>query len=106
MRTLRSNGENVARVFVRLEIPASPPGPAMQIERVQIVDPRHTATMPGGPPSSRPEPRNPEQMVFPAPKPPGVDLPDALPATKAQRVLLDPELIAQWRAEAKLKESA
>ncbi len=106
VKMLRSNGENVARVYAKVELRASPPEPVLATERVQIVDPRNTSTLPGGPPSSRAAPRNPEQKVFPAPKPPGIELPDALPATKAQRVLLDPELVAQWRAEARMKESA
>jgi hypothetical protein len=101
---LWSNGKNEARAYAQAEVRRSPHAPAMESERVQIVDPRHTSTMPMGPPCLG-SPRNPDQKVWALPQPAGVELPDRRPATKAQRVFLDPELVAQWRAEANMKET-
>ena len=103
---LRSNGENDARAYAVVELRPSRFEAAGEIERVRIVDPRHTSTVRRGAPGTGSEPRNPAQMAWRPPKPPGIELPDALPATKAQRVLIDPELLAEWRAEARMKESA
>jgi hypothetical protein len=104
MQVLRSNGENEARAYVEVEVPPSPPAPAVEIDRVRIVDPRDTVTVRRGAPRSTPP--NPQQRVWPPQAPPAVDLPDALPATKAQRVILDPALVARWRAQAARKENA
>ncbi len=100
---LRSNGQNEAHAYAMLDVPPSRPEPPVDLERVHLRDPRRVPTAPIG--AVLTGPRNPEQRVWPAPAPPGVDLPDALPATKAQRVLIDPDLIAQWRAEAKMEQS-
>jgi hypothetical protein len=99
MRILRSNGENEARAYAKVELRPSPPAPPVDLERVQIVDPRDTVTVRRAAPRSGP--RDPEQRVWPPPPPPAIDLPDALPATKAQRVILDPALVARWRAARK-----
>jgi hypothetical protein len=104
VQVLRSNGENEARAYAKVEVRPSAQEPEVEVARVRIVDPRHTSTVTRG--ARRAGPRNPQQDVWPARKPPGVDLPDGRPATKAQRVMIDPELVAQWRAEAKMKESA
>jgi len=106
VKMLSSNGEKEARAYAKAEVPPSPPEPVMENERVQIVDPRHTVTLPSPLPRLGRAPRNPEQKAWPIPRPAGIELPDGRPATKAQRVFLDPELVAQWRAEAKLKVSA
>lgn len=103
---LWSNGQNEARAYASAEVRRSHPAPVMESERVQIVDPRHTLTLPSGPPCFGSAPRNPDQKVWALPRPAGIELPDRRPATKAQRVVLDPELVAQWRAEASMKESA
>jgi hypothetical protein len=103
---LESNGQNEARAYAVMEVPPPRVVPPVDAERVQIGDPRQVVTAPSG--TRRPGlgPRNAEQASWPLLGPPGVDLPDALPATKAQRVLLDPELVARWRVEAKMKEGA
>jgi len=103
---LSSNGENEARAYTTADVPRSHPEPITETERVQIVDPRHTLTVPSGVPCAGSAPRNPNQKVWALPKPAGIELPDQRPATKAQRVFLDPALVAQWRAEARMKESA
>lgn len=99
---LGSNGQKEARVYTVMPLPSSPPAPAVEIERVRLLDPRQTSTVVSGTSAST-GPRNPEQRLAQQVAP-GVDLPDGLPATKAQRVLLDPELVAQWRAEAASRE--
>src|SRR5262249_18221798 len=98
-------GQNEARAYAVMEVPPPRPEPRAEADRVRLADPRRVATAPNGTRRPGPGPRNPDQDAWPLPPPPGADLPDALPATKAQRVLLDPDLVARWRAEAKLKES-
>ena len=73
-------------------------------ERVQVADPRQTATAPLRAARGRRPAQPPAEGVAPAETtPPAVELPDGLPATKAQRVVLDPELVARWQAEAAAK---
>jgi hypothetical protein len=98
---LESNGKNEARAYAVVALQPAHPEPAAELERVQIVDPRLAATVVTGTVPAGSGPRNPEQKLPSPAKPPEVDLPDALPATKAQRVLIDPEVVARWRAEAK-----
>jgi hypothetical protein len=84
-------------------VPPSEPGPVPDEERVVIVDPRRAPTLP----SDRRKgagARAPDQMRRPEPSN-GIELPDARPLMKTQRVWIDPELIAQWRAEAELTAS-
>jgi hypothetical protein len=103
VHVLESNGQNEARAYAVVVVPPAHPEPEEDLERVQIVDPRHATTaVTGGAPAGS-GPRNPEQRSPSPAKPPEIDLPDALPATKAQRVLIDPEVVARWRAEAKEK---
>jgi hypothetical protein len=106
VKMLCSNGKSEARAYATAGVRLSTPAPEVEIERVQIVNPRHTLTMPSGVPCGGSAPRNPEQKVLALPRHPGIELPDRRPATKAQRVFIDPELAAQWRAEAMLKETA
>jgi hypothetical protein len=106
VKVLRSNGENEVRAYAVVDLWPSHVEGAAEIERVLISDPRHTSTVRCGVGGTGSGPRNPAQMAWRLPKPPRIELPDALPATKAQRVLIDPELIAEWRAEARMKESA
>jgi hypothetical protein len=102
---LTSDGEPEARAYAEASVPRTQPPPPMPEARVQLVDPHETETLAGSPASSGP--RNPEQMIFPAPKPPGVELPDGRPIMKTQRIIIDPELLAQWdREEAERKEAA
>jgi hypothetical protein len=95
-----SNGQSEARAYLVVDVPPPGPEPALALERVQILDPRQTSTLVNGAVRAGSGPRNPEQRDVSLPKPPGVELPDGLPATKAQRIFLDPEVVARWRAEA------
>ncbi len=102
---VHSNGKNEARAYAVVAVRASRPEPTIEVERVQIVDPRHTSTVQLSTSPAGAGPRNLEQTAWPTPEPPAIDLPDRLPPTKAQRVFLDPALVARWRAEAAAKES-
>ena len=95
--SLRSDGALNARGYAMASVRPSQPSPVPDAERVVFVDPRRTATTRA---SQRPDagPRAPEQLRRPEPSP-GIELPDERPLTKAQRVWIDPELIAQWQAE-------
>lgn len=94
---LRSNGENEARAYARITVPATRGAPLIESERVVLTDPRRTETVSGSPKSSGP--RNAEQKVWPAPKAPGIELPDGRPLMKAQRIWIDPELLVEWELE-------
>jgi hypothetical protein len=78
-------------------VPRTQPPPPIPEARVLIVDPHETETLTGPPSSSGP--RNLEHVVLLAPKPPGVELPDGRPIMKAQRIIIDPELLMQWERE-------
>jgi hypothetical protein len=71
--------------------------PETHAARVVIVDPRWTETR--AEPMVRSQPRNPDQKIWPPPAP-GIELPDRRPLTKAQRIWIDPDLLAQWNQEA------
>jgi hypothetical protein len=101
---LRSDGGASARAYVEFPVPASAPEPALETARVVLADPTR-APAPPGPPRG-PGPRNPDQAAPPAPRPPGVELPDGLPLMKAQRIWIDPELIEQWEEEARRNQGA
>jgi hypothetical protein len=105
VNVLESHGRNEARAYAVLDVPPPRPEPPVVAERVLVVEPRATATLRRGARAAS-GPRNAEQKVWPLPPPPAVDLPDGLPADKAQRVHLDPESVARWKAEAKAKEQA
>jgi|HubBroStandDraft_4_1064222.scaffolds.fasta_scaffold62885_2 hypothetical protein len=99
----RSNGESSLRAYVACAVPrfAAPP---VEVEaRVVIADPRLTATAKRGPATSGP--RNAEESVWPRPKTPGVQMPDARPLNKAQRFIIDPDLMVQWEEEARRKQA-
>jgi len=103
MTTHRSNGEDTLAVYVA---PHAPPAPARAArarddddgERVAISDPRSTATVELRALPLRPGPRNPDQRTL-RPRGPRVELPDRRPLTRAQIVIIPPELIARWRGE-------
>jgi len=100
MITLRSNGEAALAVYVAPHV--APPTPAPGVvddgERIALADPRSTATVELRALSLRAGPRNPEQRTLPSSEP-HVELPDGRPLTRAQRVMIPPELIARWRRE-------
>jgi hypothetical protein len=103
-KVLRSNGGNEERAYAVLALPPTCPEPTGEAERVQIVDPRHTSTVRSGDARPGSGPRNLDQKTWPPPKPPGIELPDGLPATKQQRIYIDPALVAEWREEARMRE--
>jgi len=102
MGVLCSDGKATARAYVLIAAPLSVPEPSAPAERVLCVDPLRTPTVRRGEPRGS-GPRNPDQRAWPAPVVPAVELPDRRPATKTQRVILDPDLVAQWRADARTK---
>jgi hypothetical protein len=102
--TIRSAGEPSMRGHACFVLPEPEPEPGPEeTARVVITDPRSAATR-SGPPSGS-GPRNPAQAAWRAPQPPGVELPDGLPLTKAQRFWIDPELLAAWEDEERRKQA-
>ena len=100
-RNLRSNGEPAARAYVETAVPAPCVEPTMEAERVAIVDPRHTPTLHREGKPTGAGPRNPDQKTLRDPGELRVELPEDLPMTEAQIVIVPPELAAKWREEAK-----
>ena len=104
-KIFQSNGEPAARAYVVVRLPSPIVAPVVELARVEIVDPRRTATLR----SDRPRgagPRDPKQKAWHAPKRPGVELPDGRPIMKAQRVFVDPELVDQWEQEERNSKAA
>jgi hypothetical protein len=101
--TLCSNGEPLARAYVETAVPAPRVEPLVEAERVAIVDPRHTPTLHRDGKPRGAGPRNPDQKILAVPGELRVELPDDLPMTEAQIVIVPPELAARWREEAKMK---
>jgi hypothetical protein len=97
-KIFQSNGEPVARAYAIVRVPSSVVAPIVELTRVEIVDPRRTATLRSDRPRS-PGPREPTQKARPAPKRPGIELPDGRPIMKTQRIFVDPELVEQWEQE-------
>jgi hypothetical protein len=98
---LFSNGANEARAYAELALPAPAAEPPTPAETIAL-------TEPGALPPPRVEtkaagagPRNPAQTVLPAEGELEVELPEGLPLTEAQVIIVPPELAAQWREEAK-----
>ena len=102
--TIRSDGEPSMRGHACFALPGRAPEPEPEDgERVVITDPRATSTLAGAP--SGAGPRDPDQGAWPPPKPPGIELPDGRPLTKAQRFWIDPELLATWDDEERRKQA-
>jgi hypothetical protein len=99
----RSNGDVAARAYVVCSVPAFAPPPDEPEARVIVSDPSHAATLRGGPVSSGP--RNADEKVWPRPKAPAVQMPDARPLDKAQHFILDPDLLAECEAGAGTKQA-
>ena len=105
MDVLRSNGEDEMRVYAKLDLPPRRVEPEVKREdRVQLTDPRQTSTARRS--ARRAGPRNPQARTLPPAETArlAVELPDGLPMTKAQRIVLDPAVVARWRAEARQAE--
>ena len=100
-RIYRSNGEDCLRVFFACGAPRSAAPPVELEARVVLTEPRLTATAERGVVGSGP--RNPDEKVWPRPKAPAVQMPDARPLNKAQHFILDPDLLAEWDGEAETK---
>jgi hypothetical protein len=101
MRTLRSDGENEASAYVEADVPSSRVEPTIEMERVAVSDPRRTPTLRLDERPRASGPRNPAQKTLPGPEELRVELPERRPLTKAQPVIVPPELAAKWREEAK-----
>jgi hypothetical protein len=97
-RIYRSNGEDSARAYAVCSVPAFAPAPVEPDARVIVGDPSLTATLHGGPVSSGP--RNVHEKVWPRPRAPAIQMPDARPLHKAQRFIVDPDLLTEPHAEA------
>ena len=104
-KIFQSNGEPVARAYAIVRVPSPIVVPPVELARVEIVDPRRTATLRSDRPRA-PGPRNPMQNAWHAPKRPGVELPDGRPIMKTQRVFVDPELVNQWEQEERNSKAA
>jgi hypothetical protein len=102
-RIYRSNGEHSLRAYVAGDVPRFRAPPAETEARVVLADPRLTATVKRGPITSGP--RNADEMVWPRPKTPGIQMPDARPLNNAQHFIVDPDLLAQWEQEARGKQA-
>ena len=102
-RVLCSDGKATAWAYVLVPAPLSVPTPSAPGERVLLVDPLRTPTVRRNEPRPASGPRNLDQRAWSAPEALAVELPDRRPATKTQRVILDPDLVARWRADARAK---
>jgi hypothetical protein len=104
--TLSSDGEPSARAYAVVIMPSrTTPEPLMEPDRVVITDPHRTVTVGAGATASS-GPRDPEQTQPLRAKSPGIELPDGLPLSKAQRIWVDPDQIAAWEEEERRKRPA
>lgn len=96
---VKSAGEAEAKGFVEAELPDEPVHPTMEMDRVQVVDPRHSPTLPRIELRKVSGPRAPEQMTKPEPAG-AVQAPLARPATKMQPIRIDPEMLMNLSRQA------
>lgn len=89
-----SAGQAEARAFVAAEIPSEPVRPTVEMDRVQVIDPRHSPTLTPSMQRKVSGPRAPEQMTREAEKA-RASVPMERPATKMQVVKLDPEMLLE-----------
>jgi hypothetical protein len=87
-------GQAEARAFVAAEIPAEPVRPTVEMDRVQVIDPRHSPTLTPSMQRKVSGPRVPEQMTRGEVKA-RASVPMERPATKMQVVKLDPEMLLE-----------
>ena len=96
-RVARSDGEDEARAYAEAEVPEPSLTPTMEMDRVQVVDPRRAPTMRREDMFKGSAPRAPEQTAPSAPAAPGVDAPLGLPGNKLQPLLFDQEFLEELR---------
>src|SRR5262249_6286216 len=80
--------------------------PTMEMETIRIEDLRRARAAGEDAPRRRSGPRNPEQQAPLRSEGPGVELPEGLPATKKQPILIDSELLLQWNEELERRRAA
>jgi hypothetical protein len=93
----RSDGEDEARAYAEAEVPEPSLTPTMEMDRVQVVDPRRAPTMRREDMLKASGPRAPEQTAPSAPATPGVEAPLGLPGNKLQPLLFDQEFLEELR---------
>jgi hypothetical protein len=96
---VKTAGEPAAAAFVEAEVPEEPVHPTMEMDRVQVLDPRRAPTMRRIDILKGSGPRDPDQMKLPQPKGP-VEAPMERPATKMQPIRIDPEFLAELSVKA------
>jgi hypothetical protein len=87
-------GQAEARAFVAAEIPAEPVRPTVEMDRVQVIDPRHSPTLTPSMQRKVSGPRAPEQMIRPGATA-RASVPMERPATKMQVIKIDPEMLLE-----------
>ena len=96
---VKSAGEAVARGFVEVDIDEGPVHPTLEMERVQISDPRRSPTLRRIDIAKGTGPRAPDEVVKRGPAGP-VEMPLERPATKMQVVKIDRDLLAELSMKA------
>ena len=93
----RSDGEDEARAYAEAEVPEPSLTPTMEMDRVQVVDPRRAPTMRREDMLKASGPRAPEQTAPSTQVAPGVEAPLGLPGNKLQPLLFDQEFLEELR---------
>ncbi|WP_437620925.1 hypothetical protein [Sorangium sp. So ce1151] len=95
-RAIQSQGEDAARAYAVGEVAPRPLSPTLEMERVHIEDPRRVppplADARRGSGARNPAQRAPLADVGA----PSVSMPEGLPVTKRQPIVIDSELLAEW----------
>lgn len=104
-RVFRSNGEPAAYAHAVVSLQPRPVAPLVELARVEILDPRRTATLRADRPRGA-GPRDPGQKQWHAQRPPGVELPDRRPIMRTQRFFIDPELFEQADQEERTRDAS
>ncbi|WP_437658013.1 hypothetical protein [Sorangium sp. So ce1182] len=95
-RAIQSQGEDAAKAYAVGEVAPQPLHPTLEMERVHIEDPRRVPP-PRGDARRGGGARNPEQRAPLADVgAPGVAMPEGLPVTKRQPIVIDSEILAEW----------
>jgi hypothetical protein len=96
---IQSHGEDAAKAYARGQVAPRPLNPTMEMETVWIEDAKRMPP-PGSIAKVGSGPRNPDQRApLTEKKGPSIELPAGLPVTKLQPIVIDPELLAEWRAQ-------